>query len=194
MFPPYVKKWRWLEFISFKNSDKIIIKVVHTTATLYSESCEIILFYLPNFICFKIDIGLFQSMLFYHQCKVLHIMFYLYAANPWCLTDGSLHNAGASYLYSDSGWDQGDHWGLCECSAEWSTELPLNCPDYGLITLEKCILWNAVDIFPMNNADEMSRVVFLQKRHKADNTVNKKKTTGRVLLSYLCNRVRNDLG
>ncbi|KTG35682.1 hypothetical protein cypCar_00000087 [Cyprinus carpio] len=29
----------------------------------------------------------------------------------------------------------------------------------------------------MNNADEMSRVVFLQKRHKADNTVNKKKTT-----------------
>lgn len=153
-----------------------------------------ILFFLPKFVHFKVDRTFLKHVVLPPKWST---SYYIYlctlsnAANPWCLTDGSLHNTGAPYLYSDSGWDQGDHWGLCEYSAEWNNELALNCPDYVLATLDKCIVFEMQLIFRMNNADEMSHVVFSQKRHKADNTVNKKKTTGWVLLSYLYNSVRN---
>lgn len=59
---------------------------------------------------------------------------------------------------------------------------------------DKCIVFEMLLKFWINNAYDMSHVVFSQKRHKADNTVNKKKTTGWVLQSYLCNRVKNELG
>lgn len=82
-------------------------------------------------------------------------LFRLSSANPRCVTHGPLHHTGAAHLHPDRGWNQRDHRGL--------RERPQTSHRFKTRRKRATCLFISVS---------------LQKRHKADNTVNKKKTTG----------------